>query len=160
MAERIKPIAAGETAPDFTLKDQEGQNFKLTEQKGKRVLLSFHPLAWTGVCTAQMKSLEAKYKVIAALNTVPAGLSVDAVPTKKAWADSMGLKQLRILSDFWPHGEVAKAYGLFRDHGGTSERANVIIDEKGKVAWVKVYEISTLPDIDEVIGVLKKLPKK
>jgi peroxiredoxin len=69
----------------------------------------------------------------------------------------MGLKQLRILSDFWPHGGVAKAYGLFREHGGTSERANVIIDEKGKVAWVKVYEISQLPPIVEVIDTLKKL---
>ena len=160
MADRTKPIAAGETAPDFTLKDQEGKDFRLSEQKGKRVLLSFHPLAWTGVCTRQMKALEANFKTIDALNTVPVGLSVDPGPSKKAWADSMGLKQLRILSDFWPHGAVAKLYGLFREHGGTSERANVIVDEKGKVAWVKVYEMSQLPDIDEVIDALKKLQGK
>ena len=157
MAERTKPIAKGDTAPDFTLRDQDGKDFKLSDQKGKCVLLSFHPLAWTGLCTQQMKALEANYKTITSLNTVPVGLSVDAVPTKKAWADNMGLKQLRILSDFWPHGAVAKTYGLFREHGGTSERANVIVDEKGKVAWVKVYEISQLPDIDEVINTLKKL---
>jgi peroxiredoxin len=157
MVDRNKPIAKGETAPDFTLKDQEGKEFKLSDQKGKKVLLSFHPLAWTGICTQQMKALEANYKTIASLNTIPVGLSVDAVPAKKAWADNMGLKQLRILDDFWPHGAVAKAYGLFREHGGTSERANVIIDEKGKVAWVKVYEISQLPDIEEVISTLKKL---
>ncbi len=155
MADRTKPIAKGETAPDFTLKDQDGKDFRLSDYKGKKVLLSFHPLAWTGVCTAQMKSLEANYKAIAGTNTVAAGLSVDAVPTKKAWADSMGLKQLKILADFWPHGGVAKAYGLFREHGGTSERANVIVDGKGKVAWVKVYEISQLPPIDEVIDELK-----
>ena len=160
MADRNKPITAGETAPDFTLKDQEGKDFKLSEQKGQRVLLSFHPLAWTGVCTAQMKSLEANFKTITALNTVPVGLSVDPLPSKKAWADNMGLKQLRILSDFWPHGGVAKAYGLFREHGGTSERANVLVDEKGKVAWAKVYEISTLPDINEVLGAVKKLAGK
>jgi peroxiredoxin len=160
MADRTKPITAGETAPDFTIKDQEGKDFKLSEQKGKIVLLSFHPLAWTGVCTQQMKSLEANFKTITALNTIPVGLSVDPLPSKKAWADNMGLKQLRILSDFWPHGGVAKLYGLFREHGGTSERANVIVDEKGKVGWVKVYEISTLPDIDEVINALKKLPEK
>jgi peroxiredoxin len=157
MAERNKPITKGEAAPDFTLKDQEGKDFKLSDQTGKKVLLSFHPLAWTGVCTAQMKSLEENYEAITALNTVPVGLSVDAVPTKKAWSDNMGLKQLRILSDFWPHGGVAKAYGIFREHGGTSERANIIIDEKGKVAWVKIYEISQLPPIDEVINELKKL---
>jgi peroxiredoxin len=104
-----------------------------------------------------MKSLEANYETITSFNTLPVGLSVDAVPSKKAWADNMGLKQLRILADFWPHGAVAKAYGLFREHGGTSERANVIVDEKGIVAWVKVYEISQLPDINEVIDTLKKL---
>jgi len=157
MAERNKPVSKGETAPDFTLKDQHGQDFKLSDMKGKWVLLSFHPLAWTGVCTQQMKALEANFETITSLNTIPVGLSVDAVPTKKAWSDNMGLKQLRILADFWPHGGVARLYGLFREHGGTSERANVIIDEKGKVAWVKVYEISQLPDIDEVIGALKKL---
>lgn len=160
MVDRNKPIAVGETAPDFTLKDQEGKDFKLSEQKGKRVLLSFHPLAWTGVCTKQMLSLEANFKTITSLNTLPVGLSVDPLPSKKAWADDMKLKNLRILSDFWPHGAVAKAYGLFREHGGTSERANVIVDEKGKVAWVKVYEISTLPDINEVIAALKTLPKQ
>jgi peroxiredoxin len=157
MVARTEPIAVGETAPDFTLKDQHGENFKLSAHKGKKVLLSFHPLAWTGVCTDQMKSLEANYKTMAALNTVAVGLSVDAVPTKKAWSDNMGLKQLKILADFWPHGGVAKQYGLFREHGGTSERANVIVDEKGKVAWVKVYEIGQLPPIGEVIEALKKM---
>ncbi len=160
MADRTKPVTAGEAAPDFTLKDQDGKEFNLAAQKGKRVLLSFHPMAFTGVCTQQMKALKANFAAITALNTVPVGLSTDPVPSKKAWADSMGLKQLRILSDFWPHGAVAKAYGIFREHGGTSERANIIVDEKGKVAWVKVYEISKLPDIDEVIGVLKKMAGK
>jgi peroxiredoxin len=157
MADRNKPITTGEAAPDFTLKDQDGSDFKLSAQKGKKVMLSFHPLAWTGVCTAQMKALEANYKIITATNTVPVGISVDASPSKKAWADSMGLKNLKILADFWPHGAVAKLYGIFREHGGTSERANIVVDEKGKVAWVKVYEISQLPDINEVIETLKKL---
>jgi peroxiredoxin len=159
MAEKKKTIKAGETAPDFTLKDQNGQDFKLNAQQGKRVLLSFHPLAWTGVCTQQMLSLEANFKKFTDLDTLPVGVSVDAVPAKKAWADNMKLKSLRILSDFWPHGGVAKAYGLFREQGGTSERANVIVDEKGKVAWVKVYEISQLPDVNEVIEALKKVGK-
>jgi peroxiredoxin len=157
MADRNKPITAGEIAPDFTLKDQDGKDFKLSEHKGKKVLLSFHPLAWTGVCTEQMKSLEKNYKTIAGLNTIPVGISVDPQPSKKAWAADMGLKNLKILSDFWLHGAVAKAYGIFREHGGTSERANVIVDEKGKAAWVKVYEMGTLPPIDEVIEALKKL---
>lgn len=157
MADRNKPITKGEPAPDFTLRDQDGQEFKLSEQKGKKVLLSFHPLAWTDFCTLQMLSVEVNYKNFVSLNTVPVGLSIDSGPTKKAWADDMKLKQLKILSDFWPHGEVAKAYGLFRERYGTTNRANVIIDEKGNVAWVKVYEILYLPDVNEVIDTLKKL---
>jgi peroxiredoxin len=157
MVVRAEPIATGETAPDFTLKDQYGEDFKLSNYRGKKVLLSFHPLAWTGICTKQMRSLEENYKTFTSLNTVAVGLSVDAVPAKKAWSDNIGLKQLKILSDFWPHGGVAKAYGLFREEGGTSERANVIVDEKGKVAWVKVYEMGQLPPVDEVINTLSKL---
>jgi peroxiredoxin len=157
MTDMTKPIAVGESAPDFTLKDQNGTEFTLSEQEGRRVLLSFHPLAWTDVCRKQMLSLEANFKKFTDLDTVPVGISVDPLPSKKAWADDMKLKNLRLLSDFWPHGAVAKAYGIFREHGGTSERANVLVDEKGKVAWVKVYEISTLPDINEVINALKKL---
>ncbi len=156
MAERTKPISKGETAPDFTLRDQEGNKFTLSDQKGKRVLLSFHPLAWTGFCTVQMLSLEVNYDNFTSLNTVPVGLSVDALPTKEAWAKDMELKQLKILSDFFPGGAVARAYGLFREGHGTSERANVIVDEKGRVAWVKVYEVLSVPDVNEVIAALKK----
>ncbi|MFH1646836.1 MAG: redoxin domain-containing protein [Chloroflexota bacterium] len=157
MAERNKPITKGEIAPDFTLKDQNGQDFKLSAQKGKKVLLSFHPLAWTGVCAQQMKNLEASARTFASLNTVAVGISVDSAPTKQAWAKDLGLKETKVLADFWPHGGVAKLYGLFREEGGTSQRANVIVDARGKVAWVKVYEISKLPDLDEVISELKKL---
>jgi peroxiredoxin len=157
MAERTRPISVGETAPDFTLRDQAADKFTLSEQKGKRVLLSFHPLAWTGFCTLQMLSIEVNYNNFSSLNTVPVGLSVDSLPTKEAWAKDMELKQLKILSDFFPSGAVAKAYGLFREGHGTAARANVIVDEKGKVAWVKVYEVLYLPDVNEVINTLKKL---
>jgi peroxiredoxin len=156
MADKKQPITKGETAPDFTLKDQDNKEFTLSKQKGKRVLLSFQPLAWTPVCQNQMKGLEAYYDEIAALNTVPIGLSVDSRQSKKAWADSLGIKKLRMLADFWPHGAVAKAYGVFREADGHSERANVIVDETGKVAWIKVYDLGTLPDIPELIAALKQ----
>jgi peroxiredoxin len=157
MADRTKPIAAGEAAPDFTLKDQDGKDFKLTGQKGKRVLLSFHPLAWTDFCTLQMLSIEVNYGNFTKLNTIPVGLSIDSVPTKHAWAGDMKLKELKILSDFWPNGEVCRAYGMFRERYGTANRANVIVDEMGKVVWVKTYEILSLPDVNEVMDTLKKL---
>jgi len=155
MVECTTPITVGEAAPDFTLKDQYGEDFKLAAHRGKLILLSFHPLAATGVCTEQMKALEAHFNDMAALNVVPVGISVDAVPSKKLWSDDMKLKNLRILSDFWPHGAIVKQYGLFREKNGFSERANVLVGWDGTVRWVKVYEISTVPDMSEVVANLK-----
>jgi len=150
-----KVIKVGEKAPDFTLKDQHNKELRLSELKGKKVLLSFHPLAWTKVCARQMQSLEKNRKVFDRLNTVALGLSVDTVPSKHAWAKELGIKETRLLSDFWPHGEVAKLYGIFRAENGISGRANIIVDEEQKVIFVKVYDISQLPDIDEIINFLK-----
>ena len=157
MAERKKHLQKGEMVPDFVLKDQNGKEFKLSELRGKRVLLSFHPLAWTRVCAQQMQSLEANKDTFESLSTVPVGISVDSVPTKKAWAESLGIKDVQLLSDFWPHGQVAKLYGIFREENGFSERSNIILDENGKIVFSKIYEISQLPDINEIIGVLKAL---
>jgi peroxiredoxin len=147
----------GDAAPDFTLKDQKGKDFRLSEYRGKRVLISFHPLAWTDICAKQMLSLEMNYEKLLSLNTVPVGISVDAVPGKEAWSNSLKLGRLRILSDFWPHGAVSIQYGLFRERHGTSERANVIVNENGKIIFVKVYPVSELPDINEIIEFLKNL---
>jgi peroxiredoxin len=157
MEEKGIALGVGQTAPEFVLRDQDGKDVSWSESKGRLVLLSFHPLAWTGLCAKQMQALEQNKDMFESLGTVPLGLSVDTVPSKKAWADHLGIKSLRLLSDFWPHGEAAKAYGIFREKGGTSERANIIVDKNGKIAFVKVYEISQLPDIAEVMEVLKKL---
>lgn len=154
---QMETIKVGDEFRDFSLKDQNGKDFKLSEQAGKRVLLSFHPLAWTSVCAEQMKSLEANKKIFDSLNTVAVGLSVDSVPTKKAWADSLGIFNTRMLADFWPHGGVSSLYGLFREEEGFSERANVLIDENGKVVFVKIYELKQLPSIDEAIEAIKNL---
>ncbi len=146
------PIAIGAKAPDFTLKDQDGKDVTLSSFRGKKVLLSFHPLAWTPICRDQMKSLEENYGRFEAKNCVPLGLSVDAVPSKEAWAEAIGIGRLRLLADFWPHGGVAGKLGIFRERNGFSERANILIDERGKVVWVRVYEIKTLPDVEEVLS--------
>ncbi len=93
-------IKVGEIVQDFSLKDQHEEEFILSKFRGKKVLLSFHPLAWTDVCAKQMQSLEENFDTFAKLNTVPVGISVDSVPTKKAWGDSLGVKKLKMLSDF------------------------------------------------------------
>lgn len=148
-------LAIGSMAPEFALKDQDGDVIQLSKLRGKKVLLSFHPLAWTSVCADQMKSLELAYEEFQSLNVLPIGISVDPVPSKKAWAESLGLKKLRIISDFWPHGEVAKAFDIFREKDGFSERANILIDEEGKIVWFKVYPIRQLPDLGEILSFLK-----
>lgn len=153
--EEAKRAKVGDRAKDFALKDQNEKELRLAEQKGKKVLLSFHPMAWTTVCAKQMKSLEDNKATFDSLNTVAVGISVDSIPSKKAWADSLGIKETSLLSDFWPHGEVAKMFGIFRNKSGISERANIIVDEEGEITFVKVYPIPELPDINEIISFLK-----
>lgn len=149
----LKP---GTAAPDFTLPDQKEKAVQLSALLGKKVLLSFHPLAWTSVCAEQMKSLESHRNELAKLNTIALGLSVDAVPCKTAWAKDLNIEHTQLLCDFWPHGEVAASYGIFRDKNGFSERANIIIDEKGNIEFVKVYPIKELPDIQEILSQLAR----
>ena len=157
MADSKSRLKNGDVAPDFILRDQSGKEFKLSDFRGKRVLLSFHPAAWTRVCSLQMQSLEANKDVFESLNTVAVGVSVDTIPSKKAWAKELGITSTRPLADFWLHGHVAKLYGIFRENDGISERANIILDEAGKVVFFKIYEISQLPDIQEVISFLRQL---
>jgi peroxiredoxin len=148
-------IENGSTAPDFSLKDQNGKKVSLSGFKGKRVLLSFRPLAWTVVCHDQMRLLEENHQRFDDLNTIALGIGVDSAPSNKAWAQSMDIKNTRLLADFWPHGEVAKAYGVFRDAEGHSERANIIVDEAQKVIFTKVYPSSQLPDFEEIFKLLE-----
>jgi len=147
-------LKIGDMAPNFSLEDQHGKKFNLSDFRGKKILLSFHPLAWTKICAEQMKSLEERIGEFESLNVVAVGISVDSVPCKHAWMKSLGIKKLRVLADFWPHGEVAKKFGLLRKEG-FSERANIVVDEKGKIEWIKLYGIPELPDANEILQFLK-----
>ena len=149
-------IEIGTKAPDFSLKDQNGKTVKLSSFKGKKVLLSFRPLAWTPVCHDQMRLLESNHQLFEELNTVALGIGVDSAPSNKAWAKSMDIKNTKFLADFWPHGEVANLYGVFRDQDGFSERANIIINEKQKAIFAKIYPTSQLPDFKEIFEILRK----
>jgi peroxiredoxin len=144
-------LKVGDLAPDFTLKDNHGKEAHLSDFKGKKVVLGFHPFAWTSVCGQQMQDLEAGGERLEKANAVAFGLSIDTTFSKKAWAESLGIEKTRLLSDFWPHGEVADAYGLFDDAVGRTERAVVIVDEKGVVRWMKVYPVPERPDIEEIM---------
>lgn len=144
-------LKVGDNAPEFELKNQHNDLVKSTELRGRKILLSFHPLAWTSVCENQMKSLEESRERFDELNMIVFGVSIDSAPTKKAWADQIGIEHTQLLSDFWPHGGVAQAFGIFRENDGFSERANIVIDEDGKITFFRVYDVPELPDIQEVI---------
>ncbi len=150
-------ISIGSRVPDFTLEDDQGNKVSLSDFRGKKVLLSWHPLAFTSVCTDQMRALDANRDKFASLNTVALGMSVDPQPAKAAWAKVLCLKDTRLLSDFWPHGKVAQDQELFLEDAGISGRANILVDEEGKVAWAKEYPISQLPDIEEVLRAIAEV---
>ena len=150
-------VNIGEMAPDFSLQDNHEQIVHLNDYRGKKVLLSWHPIAWTGVCTDQMRSLETSFEEFEALNVVAFGLSVDPSAGKKAWADVLCIDNTKLLCDFWPHGLVARDYGIFMEEYGVSQRANIIIDEKGIVRWTKLYPLHQLPDIKEVLQAIKDM---
>ncbi len=143
-------------AVQFTLKDQSGSDVERTQFTRDYVLLSFHPLAWTSVCEKQMLSLENNYHQFREIRVVPLGISVDAVPTKKAWAKHMNLNNLSILSDFWPHGALADMLGLFLEDRGTSARANVLLDLEGEIVFSQTCEISKIPDVEDLLHRIKK----
>jgi len=150
-------LTTGSVAPDFSLPSHTGSPVRLSDFRGKqRVVLAFHPLAFTPVCAVQMQKYEQARSTFDALDAHVLGVSVDAGPAKAAWAESLGGISFELLSDFHPKGEVARAYGVMREDG-ISERAIFVIDKDGKVAWAKQYDIPQQPPIDDLIGVLENL---
>lgn len=151
------PLTVGEIAPDFELDSHKGGRVKLSDFRGRQnVIVAFHPLAWTPVCANQMTNYQTDLDWFRKHDTHVLGLSVDAVPAKIAWAESLGGIEYDLLSDFHPHGAVAEAYGVARD-GGISERAIFVVDKHGTIAFMKVYDIPTLPDNAEVRQAIEQL---
>jgi peroxiredoxin len=144
-------LKVGDHAVEFTLNNQQNEKIMPMSSEGKRILLSFHPLAWTSVCEIQMRTLEVKKAKFDELKVIAFGISVDSVQSKKAWAKSMEVKDTDLLADFWPHGEVAEKYGLFMKDKGISNRANVLIGVDRTIEWIRVYEMLQVPDIEEII---------
>ena len=152
------PLKPGDIAPDFDLRSHRGGRIKLSDYRGhKNVVLAFHPLAFTPVCATQMKAYETELPRFEAANTVVFGISIDAQPAKTAWAQSLGTLSFDLLSDFHPHGEVARQYGVFREKDGISERAIFVVDKGGRIAWAQTYAIPEQPDVEELMQRVGKL---
>ena len=148
-------VKVGDMAPDFTLKDQDQKEVKLSDFRGKKnVVLAFYPLDWSPVCTGENKCLTDDFPKFGQLNSEVLGISTDSFFSHKAWADALGLKQT-LLADF--NREVVKNYGLYFEPLNCGKRATVIVDKNGKVAYVKVQEIKTARDDKEILDALKRL---
>ena len=150
-------IAAGQTAPDFSLKDQYDKDVKLSDFAGKKnVVLVFYPLDWSPVCTNEHACLVNDMKKFEALDAAVLGISVDSAWSHKAYAEKMGIKYA-LLADFNPRGAIAEKYGVYLAEKGIAGRAIVIVGRDGKVAWVKNYDIPVVPDVAEVASALQQV---
>jgi len=148
-------LSVGQTAPDFTLKDQNQKEVKLSDLVGKkRVVIVFYPLDWSPVCTNEHACFVNDMKHFDSLDAEVLGVSVDSVWSHKAYAEKMGIKY-SLLADFQPRGSMAEKYGVFLPDKGISGRSIFIVDKQGKVAWIKHYDIPVVPDLKEVATALQ-----
>ena len=144
-----------EKAPDFELPAVGGKTVALRDYLGKKtVLLSFHPLAWTSICAEQMKDLQENIQTLMDKDAVALGISVDSVPTKTAWAQSLSITDVVFLSDFEPKGAVAKKYGVYVDEKGFGGRAVFVVNKEGIVIFAHVFPLGKKPDLSEIMPVL------
>lgn len=131
-------VEVGSKAPDFTLKDYNKQDVTLSSFQGdKNVLLVFYPFAFSGICQGELCQVRDEIADYDNANVQVLGVSVDSPFALKAWADQQGY-QFPLLSDFWPHGEVAKTYGVFNDQAGLALRGTFLIDKEGTVRYAEV----------------------
>jgi peroxiredoxin len=151
------PLKTGREAPEFELDSHLGHQVRLSSFRGvKNVVVAFHPLAWTPVCSTQMQNYESEKKWFDNHEAHILSLSVDAVPAKLEWAKSLGGISYDLLSDFHPKGMIAEKYGVMRDDGIT-DRAIFVVNKKGIIVFAKVYDIPALPDNEEVRQLLGTL---
>ncbi|WP_183099225.1 peroxiredoxin [Nocardioides pelophilus] len=148
-------LALGGPAPDFTLRDQFGQDITLSSYRGtKAVLILFYPFAFSGVCSGEMSSLRARLDEFLTFDTEVVAISCDPIYSLRAWSDAEGLN-FALLSDFWPHGEVTRAYGVFDESAGAPLRSSYVIDRDGNLAWAVHNALSAGRDLDEHLKQLR-----
>lgn len=161
----LKPIDSqqklkvGDKAPDFSLPSLSGEKVSIGQFLGKKnVVISFVPAAWTPVCSEQWPGYNIARSLFEDNNATILGITTDNIPTLYAWTQQMGGVWFSVLSDFWPHGEVASRYGVLRSDG-TSERALFIVDRQGIVRYVDIHDINARPNLEVLIRELEKLKK-
>ena len=150
-------LETGQQAPDFTLRDQHGQEVSLSSFRGeKAVVVMFYPYAFSRVCTGELSDLRDRLADFATHDVALLALSCDPMFTLRAFADADDLK-FPLLSDFWPHGAVAQSYGVFDEEKGCSTRSTFIVDKDGRLAWSVHNPMGEARDLDEYLQVLERL---
>ena len=155
----VLKMKVGDRAPDFTLPSISEEKISLSQYRGKKnVVLSFVPAAWTPVCSDQWPGYNIVKDIFDENNAILLGITVDNIPTLYAWTNQMGKLWFPVLSDFWPHGAVARKYGVLRSNG-VSERALFVIDKKGVLRYIDVHDINKRPPLEDLVNALEKLNK-
>ena len=150
-------LAVGTPAPDFLLRDQFGQDVSLSSYRGRKaVVIVFYPYAFSGVCTGEMAAIRDRLAEFMTFDTEVLAISCDPVYALRAFADQDGLN-FPLLSDFWPHGEVTRAYGVFDEQKGCPERSSYVIDREGIVRWAVHNAKPEGRDLDEHLKQLHAL---
>jgi peroxiredoxin len=151
------PLPVGESAPDFALPDANGRTVRLSDHRGRRVVLAFYPLDWSPGCSRQLDLYQQELDEFHRRGAEVIGISVDSLYSHGAWAAVRGLG-FPLLADFNPKGEVARRYGVWRDRDGFSERALYVIDENGVIRHAQVSpKLQHVPDIYELFAALDAL---
>ena len=142
-------LSLGGPAPDFTLRDQFGQDVTLSSYRGtKAVVIFFYPYAFSGVCTGEMAGIRDRLDEFLTFDTEVLAISCDPVYSLRAFADQDGLN-FPLLSDFWPHGEVSRSFDVFDETKGCPRRSSYVIDKDGMVRWAVHNAMPEGRDLDE-----------
>jgi peroxiredoxin len=150
-------LAEGSPAPDFALRDQFGQDVVLSSYAGRKaVLLVFYPWAFSNVCTGEMGGNRDRLAEFMTFDTEVLAISTDPTYSLRVFADADGLN-FPLLSDFWPHGAVARAYGVFDPERGVARRSSFVVDRSGVVRWAVHNELPQGRDLDEHLARLHQL---
>jgi peroxiredoxin len=151
------PVEVGQDAPDFTLRDENGEEVPLSSLRGRNVVLIFFPAAFSGLCTKELHTATDLAEKYGAAGAEVFGVSVDSPYALKAWKRDEGL-DARFLSDFHPKGKVAEEYGAYIPEAGVATRATYVIDKDGKVAYKAVNHPGEMRDQDAIIDALAACP--
>lgn len=147
----------GDLAPDFTLRDQFGQDVSLSAYRGRKsVLLFFYPYAFSGVCTGELGGVRERLDEFLTFDSELLAISCDPTYSLRAFADQDSLN-FPLLSDFWPHGAVSSSYGVFNEAKGSPERSSFLVDTAGVIRWTKHNARHEARDLDEHLAQLRAL---